>query len=410
MIGRALALLLVAGAAATSGQTWRGLTVEPENRCSAYDRSKDYRYYATRIRPRILAGEGAQPAAESPYSGVPFSSGGYWHVEHVVAISEAHDSGMCRQDRYKRRDFARDMRNLTLARASVNIQKSDKDAAEWLPDKNRCWYAETIVAVKTAYGLTVDQAEADALDAVFLECEAPAPPPPPKPVVAAPPKPACPPPMPEGGFNQTNWRPWRAAYQACQSQAAQARAEARARERARIAALLQPPARAWRIGRWIGWEAPATGTAPSRYEIETPRASIHDGALPGRTAREYNGRLAGDEPMRVRAVYGGQGGAYSAWLHPTPGDPPYLVGRVRYWATERWHGRKHVERWRRALAGMGVVECTLGHASRPPVCPLEPAMTAAEAEVMERRYSKRRWAPVVRVLRRLEEARERSQQ
>ena len=215
----------------------------------------------------------------------------------------------------------------------------------------------------------------------------------------------CPPPYPEGGFNAANWRPWRTAYQACQAEAERARIEAeRAAERARIEALVQPPARIWRIGRWIGWEPPA-GTAPSRYEVHTRRASIHDGPLPGRTAREYHGRLTGDAPVRVRAVYGGHGGAYSPWVHRVPGDPPYLVSRVRFWATERWHGRAHVERWRRALAGMGVAECKLGHASRPPVCPLEPAMTADEAETMARRYSRRRWAPVARVLRRLESER-----
>ena len=35
-------VLLVAGAA--SAETWRGLTVAPESRCSPYERKRDYRY------------------------------------------------------------------------------------------------------------------------------------------------------------------------------------------------------------------------------------------------------------------------------------------------------------------------------------------------------------------------------
>ena len=54
--------------------------------------------------------------------------------------------------------FARDLLNLTLASPSLNrSQKGDKDAAEWMPDQNRCWFAQTIVDVRLMYGLTIDQ-------------------------------------------------------------------------------------------------------------------------------------------------------------------------------------------------------------------------------------------------------------
>ena len=60
-----------------------------------------------------------------------------WAAEHIVARSEAHDSGLCAADSETRREFASDPLNFTLASPAVNrSQKSGKDAAEWLPDCN----------------------------------------------------------------------------------------------------------------------------------------------------------------------------------------------------------------------------------------------------------------------------------
>ena len=49
-------------------------------------------------------------------------------------------------------------------------QKRDHDAAEWLPDRNRCWFADRVVAVRQEYGLTIDRREAAALDRVLSTC------------------------------------------------------------------------------------------------------------------------------------------------------------------------------------------------------------------------------------------------
>ena len=75
-----------------------------------------------------------------------------------MAASEAHDSGLCAADRATRTRFAQDLRNLTLASPNVNRhQKSGKDAGEWFPDRNRCWFAGRVLEVKQTYGLTVDR-------------------------------------------------------------------------------------------------------------------------------------------------------------------------------------------------------------------------------------------------------------
>ena len=151
----------------TAGQTWRGLTVAAEYRCSPYD-ADDYPYSQS-VETRIVADMGG--IIYGPYTGRTFSSTRETDIEHIVARSEAHDSGLCAASPATRRRFSSDLLNLTLASPSVNRhQKSGKDATEWLPELNQCWYAARIVQVKREYGLTVDPREASALDAVLSGC------------------------------------------------------------------------------------------------------------------------------------------------------------------------------------------------------------------------------------------------
>ncbi len=106
-----------------------------------------------------------------PYTGTHFSTSRDTDIEHVIARSEAHDSGLCSATAETRLAFAQDLDNLTLASPSVNRnQKSAKDAAEWLPDMNQCWFADRVVKVRQKYELTIDRAEATALDAVLNGC------------------------------------------------------------------------------------------------------------------------------------------------------------------------------------------------------------------------------------------------
>ena len=89
-----------------------------------------------------------------------------------MAASEAHDSGLCAHHAETRARFARDLRNLTLASPRVNRhEKSRKDAAEWVPDRNRCWFAARVLEVRRVYGLTIDRREAAALDRILAVCE-----------------------------------------------------------------------------------------------------------------------------------------------------------------------------------------------------------------------------------------------
>ena len=135
------------------------------SRCTEYD-PDDYRH-SQDVELVICENLGG---CWSPYDGTVFPNRRS-DIEHIVAKSEAHDSGLCAADEKTRKRFANDLDNLTLATPALNRQhKRGYDAAEWLPEHNRCWFAGRVLAVKLEYRLTVDQAEADALDAVLQGC------------------------------------------------------------------------------------------------------------------------------------------------------------------------------------------------------------------------------------------------
>ena len=106
-----------------------------------------------------------------PYSGRCFESDRDTQIEHIVAIHEAHTSGLCTVDTETKRTFAGDLLNLTLAGGDVNSAKSNLDAFDWLPEQNRCWFARRVVEIKLKYAMTADRDEADALERVLSGCE-----------------------------------------------------------------------------------------------------------------------------------------------------------------------------------------------------------------------------------------------
>ena len=149
------------------GQTWNGLRVAPENRCADYD-PDDYPYPQS-VELMIVA---RMRQVYSPYTGEYFAHRGETDIEHIVARSEAHDSGLCAASAAKKRAFASDLDNLTLASPTLNRhQKRDKDAADWMPSMNRCWFANQVILVRQEYDLTIDPREAQALHEVLATCE-----------------------------------------------------------------------------------------------------------------------------------------------------------------------------------------------------------------------------------------------
>ena len=153
---------------AAAAGTWRGLVVAPEQRCADYD-ADDYPYGQS-VEPRIVAGMGG--IIYGPYTGTWFDSTSETDIEHIVARSEAHDSGLCAADEATRRRVrVRPAQPDARQSRSVNRhQKSDKDAAEWLPDLNQCWFANRVVEVRQVYSLSIDRHERDVLEGILSGC------------------------------------------------------------------------------------------------------------------------------------------------------------------------------------------------------------------------------------------------
>lgn len=93
-------------------------------------------------------------------------------IDHVVALSDAWQKGAQNLSAEERYNFATDPLNLLAVDASANQQKSDGDAATWLPKNKsfRCQYVARQVSVKYKYHLWVTQAEYDAIGRILETC------------------------------------------------------------------------------------------------------------------------------------------------------------------------------------------------------------------------------------------------
>ena len=142
------------------------LRVAAEDRCEPYN-SRQYRYSRS-VEDAIIAEDGLY----GPYSGQWFDNKRQTDIEHIVARSEAHDSGLCAASIETKREFASDLDNLTLASPSVNRhQKVDKDVSEWLPEENACWFVAQTIKVRIKYNLTIDSEEKEAAEEVVSNCD-----------------------------------------------------------------------------------------------------------------------------------------------------------------------------------------------------------------------------------------------
>jgi hypothetical protein len=93
-------------------------------------------------------------------------------IDHVVALSNAWQTGAFRWEIRKRAAFANDPMNLLAVDSGANRQKGDGDTATWLPSNKpyRCAYTATQVSVKAKYQLWVTPAERDAMTRILTSC------------------------------------------------------------------------------------------------------------------------------------------------------------------------------------------------------------------------------------------------
>jgi hypothetical protein len=93
-------------------------------------------------------------------------------IDHVVALSNAWQTGAAYFDKGKRTLLANDPLNLLAVDAKLNRKKGDGDAATWLPPNKafRCEYVGLQIAVKAKYELWVTAAEKTAMERVLQAC------------------------------------------------------------------------------------------------------------------------------------------------------------------------------------------------------------------------------------------------
>jgi hypothetical protein len=93
-------------------------------------------------------------------------------IDHVVALSDAWQSGAQLLTADERVNLANDPLELLAVDGPANQQKSDGDAATWLPSNKpfRCQYVARQIAVKKKYHLWVKPAEKDAIIKILVAC------------------------------------------------------------------------------------------------------------------------------------------------------------------------------------------------------------------------------------------------
>lgn len=109
----------------------------------------------------------------SVYDGDVTSNPSNFDIDHYVPLKEAWDSGAWRWNAATRERFANDLGYpgaLIAVSASSNRSKSDRDPAEWLPERGICAYAKTWIAVKFRWRLAVDSDEKSTLTRILQGC------------------------------------------------------------------------------------------------------------------------------------------------------------------------------------------------------------------------------------------------
>ena len=93
-------------------------------------------------------------------------------IDHVVALSNAWQTGAFKLTVLQRTALANDPMNLFAVKGRLNLQKSDGDAATWLPPLKsfRCAYVAQQIAVKAKYSLWVTAPEKEAMARILTAC------------------------------------------------------------------------------------------------------------------------------------------------------------------------------------------------------------------------------------------------
>lgn len=97
-------------------------------------------------------------------------------IDHVVAFGEAWESGLDKAGEDTVEEYYNDPYVLLAVDGPTNASKNDSDAAEWLPSTRTgdtsydCRYVARQIGIKARYGLSVDEAEKQAMEDTLAAC------------------------------------------------------------------------------------------------------------------------------------------------------------------------------------------------------------------------------------------------
>ena len=145
------------------------------NGCSTRDiiLNRDLQDVVTNSKCEVVKG-----VLRDPYTGktIPFERGGTTsaavQIDHVVALGDAWQTGAQQLSATVRQQLANDPLELLAVDGPSNQQKSDADAASWLPPNKsfRCEYVARQIAVKYKYHLWVTPGEHEAMAGILRGC------------------------------------------------------------------------------------------------------------------------------------------------------------------------------------------------------------------------------------------------
>lgn len=120
---------------------------------------------------KVIGGTWTDPYSNESYTFIEQPSEA--QIDHVVSLSNAWQMGADLWTEQKRTEFANDPLNLVVTVASLNRQKSDSNAASWLPPykPGRCDFIARQVAVKTKWQLFVTSSEKSAMIGILSKPE-----------------------------------------------------------------------------------------------------------------------------------------------------------------------------------------------------------------------------------------------
>lgn len=135
--------------------------------------ARDLKNITTNTRCQVVTG-----TLNDPYTGtvIQFMRGNLTsddiQIDHVVALSNAWQTGAQQLSFLERQALANDPLELLAVDGNANQQKSDGDAATWLPPNNafRCQYVVRQINVKIRYRLWLTEPEKNAMARVLAQC------------------------------------------------------------------------------------------------------------------------------------------------------------------------------------------------------------------------------------------------